>query len=602
MPYIKSKPVHTTVYKTLSYILNPEKTVELLYADTINCFTDAHLAYMNMKAVYEHYSGNSFTEPKPKNGNCPIKAIHLIQSCSAEDGVSPEEVHRIGMELVKKMYGDKVQAVVATHVDKEHIHNHIVVCSYTLEGKKLYNTISEVERARDISDLLCKLYGVRNVMQTKARRKGQRMTYCEWMHRKQGTSWKAKISDYILTLLPVADDLRHLLKIMEAHGYTIKEGKYISVLAPGQQRAVRLKSLGEGFDEKSLEERIASLVANRPKNLSPREIIEQVTSQVMYETCNIGFADSVIDNIRRLSRQLAIINSEHICSVEEAESRLHETEKEIAKLNAKITDLEADIQHKQLIFDAANRFFGKHRLGEYSAEQKKLDKHLLQKNGITSLMGVAGYQSDIDAYKAELAEVQARLAELTDKTELYRGIIETCTRDRDDVITKIRKEVDRRLTEQERDRIETMKADRFRIYRPTADYDDTFEEGGPAPNVDDCEHLVDGNMFEVREKGSESEDLTDRLEATYRYYNLRIGDLIAIGDLAYRVNKQGYSVLKTFTKSRAEKDRERQEKLAREEQERIEAEKRQREEEQKKKKEEETTKQVQHKTRNKLHL
>ena len=337
MPYIKSKPVHTTVDKTLRYILNPEKTNELLFADSINCFTDARLAYMNMKAVYEHYSGRSFTEPKPENGNCPIKAIHLIQSFSAEDGVSPEEVHRIGMELVKKMYGDKVQAVVTTHVDKEHIHNHIALCSYTIDGKKLYNTISEVERARDISDLLCKLYGVRNVMQTKARRKGQRMTYCEWMHRKQGTSWKAKIGDYILTLLPVADDLRHLLKIMEAHGYTIKEGKYISILAPGQQRAIRLKSLGEGFDEKSLEERIASLVAERPKNLSPREIIEQVTSQVMDETCNIGFADSVIDNIRRLSKQLAIINSEHICSVGKAESRLHETENEIAKLNATLS-------------------------------------------------------------------------------------------------------------------------------------------------------------------------------------------------------------------------------------------------------------------------
>ena len=591
MPYIKSKPVHTTVYKTLSYILNPEKTVELLYTDSLNCFTDAHLAYMNMKAVYEHYSGRSFTEPKPKNGNCPIKAIHLIQSFSAEDGVSPEEVHRIGMSLVKKMYGDKAQAVVTTHVDKEHIHNHIVVCSYTLDGKKLYNTISEVKRARDISDLLCKLYGVRNVMETKARKKGKRMTYCEWMHRKQGTSWKAKISDYILTLLPVADDLRHLLKIMEAHGYTIKEGKYISVLAPGQQRAIRLKSLGEGFDEKSLEEHIAYLVANRPKNLSPREILEQVTSQVMDETCNISFANSVVDNIRRLSRQLALINSEHICSVEEAESRLHENENEIAKLTAEITDLEADIRHKQLIFEAANRYFGKHRLGEYSSNQKKQDKQLLQKNGIIGLMGVAGYQSDIDAYNAELAEVQARIAELNDKTELYRGMIETCTRNRDDILTKIRKEVDSRLTEQEQDRIAAMKADRFKIYRPAADYEDTFEEGGFAPNVDDCELLVDGNMFEVKEKGSESEELTDRLEATYSYYNLRIGDLIAIGDLAYRVNKQGYSVLKTFTKSRAEKERERQEDLVREEQERIEAEERQRQQEEEQRRKEEKQKQ-----------
>ena len=213
-------------------------------------------------------------------------------------------------------------------------------------------------------------------------------------------------------------------------------------------------------------------------------------------------------------------------------------------------------------------------------------------------MGVAGYQSDIDTYKAELAEVQARLAELTDKTELYRGIIETCTRDREDVLTKIRKEVDNRLTEQEHDRIEAMKADKFRIYRPATDYEDTFEDGGSAPNVDDCDLLVDGNMFEVKEKGSESDELTDRLEAVYRFYNLRVGDLIAIGDLSYRVNKQGYSVLKTFTKSRAEKERERQEELAR--QERL-AEEQRKLEEQKKKKEEETTKSVKPKRNRGLH-
>ncbi len=593
MPYIKSKPVHTTVDKTLRYILNPEKTVELLYADSLNCFTDAHLAYMNMKAVYEHYSGRSFTEPRPENRNCPIKAIHLIQSFSAEDGVSPEEVHRIGMELVKKMYGDKVQAVVTTHVDKEHIHNHIAVCSYTIDGKKLYNTISEVERARDISDLLCKLYGLRNVMETKARRRGQRMTYCEWMHRKQGTSWKAKIGDYILTLLPVADDLRHLLKIMEAHGYTIKEGKYISILAPGQQRAIRLKSLGEGFDEKSLEERIESLVAERPKNLSPREIIEQVTSQVMDETCNIGFADSVIDNIRRLSKQLAIINSEHICSVGEAESRLHETENEIAKLNAKITYLEADIQHKQIIFKAANRFFGKHRLGEYSSEQKKLDKQLLQKNGITSLMGVAGYQSDIEAYKAELAKVQSQLAELTDKTELYRGIIETCTRDRDDYITKLVKATREKLDEQEQARVKELQAKKYTVYTP----DDPKNFHISRANIDYYKESFERSVFDV---SADPDDIRELLTTIRDTDDLYEGDVICIDNTGYYLDYNKIYIVDDFMQSRIEAERQRQEELAKQEQERIAAEERRRQqeeeqrrlEEQKKKKEEETTKQV----------
>ena len=137
MPYCKLKSIHTTVQNTLNYILNPDKTDELLYANSINCFTDAQCAYDNMKMIYEHYSGRSFTAPMPKNGNCPIKAIHLIQSFSPEDGVIPEQVYEIGMELVRELYGDKVQAVVTTHVDKEHIHNHVLVCSYTSDGRKL---------------------------------------------------------------------------------------------------------------------------------------------------------------------------------------------------------------------------------------------------------------------------------------------------------------------------------------------------------------------------------------------------------------------------------------------------------------------------------
>ena len=594
MPYFKSKPIHAAVDKTLRYILNPDKTSELLYADSINCFTDTQAAYLNMKQVYEHFSGRSFTEGKSKNGNSPIKALHLIQSFSPEDGVTPEEVHRIGLELVKKMYGDKVQAVIATHVDKEHIHNHVCVNTYTLDGKKLYNTISEVVRARAISDVICKLHGVRNVMLSKARKKGKSMSYCEWLHRRTGTSWKAKICAYIDTIIPVAESLEHLMKIMRTHGYTVKEGKYISVLAPGQQRAIRLKKLGEGYDEKSIAERIACFIAGRPKEWTPDEILRTVIREFTDSTFKIGFAQSVKDTTAELGKRLALINNERISSVGEVEGRLQDAEKEIAKLNASITDLEADLQHKQLLSAAAKRYFRKYRLGEkhddYPGAQKKQDKLILEKNGIKALSDTFRFDDDVKSDSIDLEKLKTKLAELTDKTETYRSIIETC-RDKNDFITKIHKEVERRLTEQEQDKIAAMKADRFRIYRPAADYDDTFDDGGPAPNVDDCDLLVDSNMFEVREKGSESEDLGERLEAAYRFYNLRVGDLIAIGDLAYRVNKKGYSVLKTFTRSRAEKERERQEELDREERERLaEEERRIQQEEQERKKAEEKQK------------
>ena len=128
MPYVKSIPIHTTVNKSLAYILNPDKTEDLLYTTSLNCLTNAKDACLSMKTVFEHFSGEKFNAPLPAEGKGSVKAIHYIQSFDPQDNVSPELAHRIAKAFARKTFGDDCQVVIATHTDREHIHNQVVIC------------------------------------------------------------------------------------------------------------------------------------------------------------------------------------------------------------------------------------------------------------------------------------------------------------------------------------------------------------------------------------------------------------------------------------------------------------------------------------------
>ena len=111
MPYVKSISVHATVDKSLRYILNPDKTESQLYTVSINCTTDAHDAYLQMKAVYEHYARAKYNSPPPLEGKGTVKAIHYIMSFADSENVTPELAHKLAMTFVLKNFGDEVHEV-----------------------------------------------------------------------------------------------------------------------------------------------------------------------------------------------------------------------------------------------------------------------------------------------------------------------------------------------------------------------------------------------------------------------------------------------------------------------------------------------------------
>ena len=102
IPYVKSVCIHTTVERSLRYMLNPDKTEGLVLTASVNCGTNARDAYLHMKTVYDHFARDSFDSPPPLTGKGTVKAIHYVMSFADEENVTPELAHKIAKAFVRK--------------------------------------------------------------------------------------------------------------------------------------------------------------------------------------------------------------------------------------------------------------------------------------------------------------------------------------------------------------------------------------------------------------------------------------------------------------------------------------------------------------------
>lgn len=296
--------LHRDVKQTLTYILNPDKTDERVLTISLNCMTEPDFAYTQMKTVYEQYARRSYDATPSKSGKNPVKAIHYIMSFADSEGVTPELAHKIGMAFVRKMFGDDVQAVIATHVNTNHVHNHILINSYSLTGKQFYDNKASVRKMREVTNGVCRAFGVEPALNFE--NEGRSITYTEWQHKKNGTSWKEHIRQAIDSLIPAVNSFDDLLAELERHGFTIKRDKNILIKAPGQQRSVSLWKLGEDYTKVSIQARIDML----------RFFAKPIENQL---------------DVYRLSEMLGVINKDHISSIGDLEGRIMRLKKEYEK-------------------------------------------------------------------------------------------------------------------------------------------------------------------------------------------------------------------------------------------------------------------------------
>lgn len=353
MPILKSINIHSTVERSLAYILNPDKTDDLIYTNAMNCIPDPKCAYLAMKLVYEQFSGYKFDEPVPKSGKGRVKAIHYIQSFDPKDNISLELAHRIGRTFARKAFGDNCQLVIATHLDKDHIHNHIIINTYGIDGRKFNDNLTIRKNLREISDRVCLAFGIKPIEPNEGVSQG--VTYNEWEHQRRSTSWKEKIREDIDGLVGCVKNVDELLAELEHLGYTVKRGKYISVRVPEQQRAVRLKTLGEDY----MVEQLASRILWRDVGAGKKFPCEKSELRDKYSATikDIQGVCSAHPTLEQLGTLLSVINRDRLQSIGEIEGKIRTIEHELEKTRHEVNTMETKCNFLKSLAEQAEKYF-----------------------------------------------------------------------------------------------------------------------------------------------------------------------------------------------------------------------------------------------------
>lgn len=261
MAVTKIKAIRGTLSKAIAYILNPEKTDEKLLVSSYGCASET--------AAREFEWTRKIAEQKGMN---PVRIIarHVIQSFEIGE-VTPELAHEIGKQFADEILGGKYEYVLTTHIDKDHVHNHLIFNAVDFVDYHAYKSYKRIYYdMREVSDRLCKENGLSVI--PPSQNKG--MGYKEYTEAKRGTSWKQKLKQTIDRLVITAKDYEDFLRLMQEAGYEIKTGKYISFRAEGQERFTRSKTIGENYTEERIKERIAGRTPRRsqrqttPKGIS----------------------------------------------------------------------------------------------------------------------------------------------------------------------------------------------------------------------------------------------------------------------------------------------------------------------------------------------
>ena len=223
--------------------------------------------FEDSKLLYHQLTGR---KQPPKRD---VIMYRVIQSFTPGE-VSPEEANRIGYELAMKFTGGQHQFVVATHVDKKHIHTHIEFNSTNINcDGKFKNVKNSYLVLRRLNDDLCRAHGLSVIEHPKERTKPEG----EASAIKYGVSFKEQLRQTIDRVLPVSSTFEDFLARMRAEGYEIKENKYLEFRAPGQVRFTRSFRLGSNYTKEALQERSRnrggySTTAKKPVQRTGRKI------------------------------------------------------------------------------------------------------------------------------------------------------------------------------------------------------------------------------------------------------------------------------------------------------------------------------------------
>ena len=424
MAITKIHPIKVNLKKALDYIENPDKTDDKLFVSSYGC------SYETADIEFQMLLDQAF-----KKGN--NLAHHLIQAFEPGE-TTPEQAHEIGRQLADEVLGGKYPYVITTHIDKGHLHNHIIFCAVDMANQRKYiSNRQSYAYIRRTSDRLCKEYGLSVVKPGKDKGK----TYAEWDAQKKGKSWKAKLKIAIDAAIPQAKDFDDFLRFMQTQGYEIKPGKFVSFRAPGQDRFTRCKTLGEDYTEEAITRRIKGLAVDRGQK---RKAEQRISLRIEIEN-NIKAQQSAgyarwakLYNLKQAAKALNFLTEHQIESYESLESRLDEistandeaaaalkaVERRLGEMALLIKNLSAYKQLRPVALELRNAkdkaaFRRQHesQLILYEAAAKAL-----KEAGITKLPNLYAIKTEYKKLDAERERLSAQYSEAKQKLKEY-GIV-----------------------------------------------------------------------------------------------------------------------------------------------------------------------------------
>ena len=289
MAYTKIHAVTATVGKAVDYICNPDKTDEGILISSYGCSPET--------AAYDFKFALSKTSQSDPN-----KAYHLIQSFLPGE-VSKTQAHQIGVELADRLLEGKYSYVVSTHIDKGHIHNHIIFCAAdNVNHKKYHDCKKTYYHIRSLSDSLCREHELSVISQGEKRGK----TYMEWQAGKKGLAWKEQLKSDIDEAIKNAAAYEDCIGFIRAKGYEVKGEnfgenayKFISFRPLDRERFIRgsAKSLGAEYTKERIKERIEEKALAKDKKPVPfpsrkKSVIKDYSKKNLIDTTEDKFAES----------------------------------------------------------------------------------------------------------------------------------------------------------------------------------------------------------------------------------------------------------------------------------------------------------------------
>ena len=424
MAVTKTHPIKSTLKAAIDYICNPEKTDGKLLVSSYGCAAetaDIEFAWTRRHSI-------------DKGTNL---GRHLIQAFQPGE-VTPEQAHEIGMELAKEILGGKYEFVLTTHIDKDHVHNHLIFNAVSFADHKHYHSNKRsYHYIRRTSDRLCKEHGLSVIIPGQDKGK----SYIEHQAAQNGTSYKAKLKAAIDRLLPACSNLEELLRRLQREGYEIKRGKYISARAPDQERFTRLKTLGADYTEEALAARIAGRArpSRQPKQQDGKiSLLIDIQNNIKAQQSASFTHWAKLNNLKQAARTMNFLTEHGISSYGELESKLTAISARRDTAHAEIKRIESRSAELALVMKHAGTYRQLKPLYERYRKSNDKEKFLrgheseiilfeattreLKRLGAVPLPATERMQAEMDELNARKAALKAELQKAQREEQDYAAM------------------------------------------------------------------------------------------------------------------------------------------------------------------------------------